>query len=119
MTDPNLVFRLKLSDKDGKQTEYHFSAAGLGNLVTQITYMASQVPQPPSLEVEVETVENPVQATAFGISPIAGNATAARVSIVVGPIDLQFAVPLADLYEALKAMDEGTEPNPMSSHRPN
>lgn len=118
MEGENLVFRLSLQDDQGKPIQLRLNANGLQNLIATLISTASRVPQEPSLQTEIELDPDPAKATAFGISPIDGNHTAARVSIAFGPVAVQFAVPLDDLYEALEALDQDTEPGSTSPHRP-
>lgn len=115
----DLVFKLQFPGPDGKPIPVQFGVEALRNLVTQILHTLASVPQPPMLEFVAPADRHPIKATGLGIGPIEGDENTARVSIVVGPTDLQFAIPLFDLMEALKLLQAQTEPDPTSLHRPN
>lgn len=120
MTDnKDLVFKLQFPGPDGKPVPVQFSVDGLRGLIVQLLQTVASVPQPPTLEFVSNADRQPIRATGLGISPLEGDENFARVSIVVGPIDLQFAMPLAGLVDALQMLQDATEPDPKSSHRPN
>jgi hypothetical protein len=120
MTDKkDLIFKLEFPGSDGKPIPVQFGVEALRNLITQILHTLASVPQPPMLEFAAPADRHPIKAIGLGIAPLAGDETAARVSIVIGPTDLQFAIPLFDLMQALEHLKSLTEPDLTSSHRPN
>lgn len=115
----NLLFKLQFPGPDGTLIPVELGVEALRNLVTQILHTLASVPQPPMLEFVAPADRHPIEAIGLGIAPLAGDETAARVSIVIGPTDLQFAIPLFDLMQALEHLKSLTEPDPNSSQRPN
>jgi hypothetical protein len=115
----DLLFKLQFSGPDGKLIAVQLGVEALRNLITQILHTLAAVPQPPTLEFVAPADRHPIKAIGLGIAPLAADDTAARVSIVIGPTDLQFAMPLFELMQALEGLKSLTELDPTSPQRPN
>jgi hypothetical protein len=115
----DLLFNLAISGTDGRKTPFQFTKAGLRDLIVQMLSITAQAPLKPDLERQLTLDEHPIPTNGFVVTPLEDHPDGAHVSIGIGPIDLQFAVSLPVLMEALGALKEATEPDPTSPHRPN
>lgn len=109
--------RFQLPDETGKMVWIKMYTPHLHQFLTQMLGHISTWPTPAALTQEVAAEPDPIHLSFFGVSPIEGT-DLARVSIAVGPIVLQLAVSLAVLFQTLDALNQTTEPDPTSSHRP-
>src|SRR5437660_5866285 len=100
----NLVIKLAFPDKNGKKLPVELSMPAARKLISELLTIAVSLPQPANIQTEIASDPNPIHATAFAISPIDDDPHSARVSIGAGAIDVQFSVPLAPLFEALKVL---------------
>lgn len=117
--DDDLIFNLTLEGIDGKKVPFRFTRAELRDLLTQILSVAAQAPLKPDLDRKLILDEHPIPANGFMVTRLADVPGGGHVSIGVGPIDLQFAVSLDVLMQALEVLKGESEPGPTSSHRPN
>jgi hypothetical protein len=105
-----LVFELDFPGPDGKKMPLHLTVNSLKRLMAQLLDAASSVELPPNLEQMITLSENPVPTNGLAITLLEDDPTGARVSIGIGPIDLQFAVSLPLLFEALEDLKAKTKP---------
>jgi hypothetical protein len=115
----NLVIKLAFPDKSGKKVPIELPISAVRGLISELLRITASLPQAAALSDDFITDPNPILGTALAITPIEGNPGHARLSICAGAVDLQFSVPLAPLFEALKALEALTEPDPTSSSRLN
>ena len=115
----DLVFNLTITETDGKETPIQFNQAGLRNLIAQMLALASEAPLEPELERKLTLDDNPPTTNGFVVTSLKDNPDGAHVCIGIGPIDLQLAVSLPVLMQALETLKARTEADPASFHRPN
>lgn len=119
MKESDLIFNLALTGADGKKVHFQFTQEGLRDLAMMALRAASSVPIPTTLERTLTLEESPIPANWFMVTRLEGDPTGGHVSIGIGPIDLQFAVSLGVLMQALDDLKKATEPDPTSYRRPN
>lgn len=117
MTEERFI-RFELPDETGKTVAIKLFTPHLRQFLTEMLAHIATWPVPAALTQEILVDDHPIRPSFFGISPIEGT-DLARVSIGVGPIDLQLALSLSDLMQALETLNQMTEPDPTSSLRPN
>jgi hypothetical protein len=118
MVGPALrIFRIKLTDADGVERAFRFDTDQLNDLIHHLIEAGREAAaaDPDRELVQITTLrDNPIRATAFGIAPAVetDGPEQARLIVRCGPLELQCSVPLDDLYEALKVLEEMTVTDP-------
>lgn len=118
-SDDDLLFNLTLNGSNGEKSPAQFTQHGIRDLVVQVLRLISTAPVEPTLDRQIELEDDPVRLNGFVVTPLEGCPDGARLSIGIGPVDLQFAVSLPVLMQALSDLKEQTAPDPTSSRRPN
>lgn len=113
------IIRFHLPDETGKRVAIRLSLPQARDFLNGIIQAIGAMPQEPGLEVEAPLEASPPRATGLAVTPIDGAPNLARVSIFVGAVDLQIAVPLEALMDQLDDLKRQTEPDPTSPRRPN
>jgi hypothetical protein len=114
----HLVVKMVFPGKDGKKIPIELPVSSIRKVVSDLLRVAAAIPQKPALVADIQNDPNPIQITAFAISPVEGSHDQARLSIGVGPADLQLSISLSDLFQAFRALETQSEPDPTSSRRP-
>jgi hypothetical protein len=70
------------------------------------------------LMTDVGTAQTPISVSGLAISQIQNEPYIARLTLLCGLVDLQFAIPISDLLGALEALKDATEATG-SAPRPN
>lgn len=114
------AFRLVFLADDGSGTPLVLTPDMLSNTVMALIEAGTKVPGPlaKSFTSDVPANPHPPHASGLGISPISDMPDHARLTVVSGIVNLQFALPIADLFQVLEDLRAATEPDP-SSDRPN
>lgn len=108
--------RLNLPDENGKPVAVRLLIPQIRELIAGLLKTAADMPLAPALTEDIPADDEPIKATAIGISPLSEHYV--RLSICAGPIDLQFSISADDLYEVLQTLEGMSEPDPTSSRRP-
>src|SRR4051812_7273433 len=87
--------RFELPDEAGNKVAIKLFTPHLRQFLTEMLAHIATCPVPPPLTGDVPADDSPISPSFFGISPIEGT-DLARLTIGVGPIDLQLALPLSD-----------------------
>lgn len=109
-----LLFKLSLADQTGKKTDYQFSVAQFRDLIDFMLASAAAATPNPKLKTDVKLVERPVSISGLHLSAIDGAPELARLTLLIGSLDLQFSVPLDDLMAVFERLNADTEALPKS-----
>jgi|SRR5450631_197873 hypothetical protein len=114
------AFRLFFMTDDGVGVPVVLTPNMLRDAISALIEAGTMVPQDMvrTLTSEVPLNENPIKVTAISVSPIEALPDHVRLTLACGLVDLQFAIPVADLLTTLETLTDATEPDPDSS-RPN
>lgn len=113
------VLNLEFPGPNGQKVPVRLTVDGVKSLISQILSNVTQIPLPPDLERTLVLDDSPISANGFAVSPLDGDPSGAHVSIGIGPTNLQFAVSLPVLMQALDDLKQKTEPDPTSDRRLN
>lgn len=102
---------------DGTEVQAEVSADAFAELSQQFLTIAGRLPTPQqrALTESVQLVGEPAPVRALAVRAL--SSTDAVLTIVVGPVPLQFATPLGDLFDLLHDLESNSEPDPNAAQR--
>jgi hypothetical protein len=108
------AFRLVFITDDGAGVPVVLTPDMLRDTIAALIEAGSVVPHnhQPQLTAEVTTAPNPINVSGLDISPMLDEPSAARLTLLCGMMDLQFSIPVSELFQALEALKATTEPDP-------
>jgi len=106
----DLVFKLDFPVGNGKKIPLDLTVDALKKLMVQLLDAAASVELSSDQERTVILSDNPVLTNGLAITPLERDPAGAHVSSGIGPIDLQFAVALPLLFEALEDLKAQQNP---------
>lgn len=99
---------------DGTSTQVVLTRDALRDAISALIEAGTVVPQDYSREEGPAIDDHPIRPRSMSISPISGEPNHARLTLVCGLVDLQFAVATDALFQVLQILKNETEPDPNS-----
>jgi hypothetical protein len=100
---------------DGTSTQVMLTRDALRDAISALIEAGTVVPQDYSREEGPAIDDHPIRPLAMSISPISDEPNNARLTLVCGLVDLQFAVSIEALFQVLQTLKDESEPDPISS----
>jgi len=100
---------------DGTPTQVTLTRDALRDAISALIEAGTAVPHDYSREEGPAIDDHPIRPLAISISPISGEPNNARLTLVCGLVDLQFAVSADALFQVLQMLKDESEPDPSSS----
>jgi hypothetical protein len=105
------AFRLIFMTEDGAGVPVVLTPDLLSEAISALIEAGSVIPEnhERQLITDVGTAQNPISVSGLAISPMQNEPYIARLTLLCGLVDLQFAIPISDLLGALEALKDATE----------
>jgi hypothetical protein len=108
---PEPLIKIALKNENGRQ-EFQFTVQGMRDLISALIDYLRAIPAEPSVYKDISISETPIGTDFFCIVQHPASDTDAVLVVRSGQAELQFAVPLAALMQALEGLKLITEKNP-------